>query len=86
MKIGRTERFKKAWKQLSAKDKQLARKAIENLVQNIKYPSLRVKRMKGTGNIWEARASQSLRITFQIDADTIILRTIGHHDDVLKQP
>jgi len=86
MKIARTDRFRKAWKQLNAKDKKLARKAIENLAVNMNYPSLRVKKIKGTRNIWEARASQSLRITFQLDADTIVLRNIGHHDEALGQP
>jgi len=86
MKIARTDRFKKAWRKLSAKDKRLANKAIENLTVNMSYPSLRVKRIKGTGNIWEARASQSLRITFQLDADTIVLRNIRHHDEALGQP
>jgi hypothetical protein len=45
-----------------------------------------VKKMKGTRNIWEARASLSLRITFQLTGDVIILRNIGHHDETLKQP
>ena len=86
MKIARTGRFKKAWKRLNAKDKKLARKAIENLAVNMSYPSLRVKKIKGTGNVWEARASQSLRITFQLDAEKIVLRNIGHHDEALGQP
>jgi len=42
--------------------------------------------MQGTDYIWEARASLSLRITFQIEGDTIILRNIGHHDEALGQP
>jgi len=86
MKIGRTERFKKAFKQLDEKERKSARKAIENLAENMKYPSLRVKKIKGTEHIWEAWASQSLRMTFEITADTIILRNIGHHDEALKQP
>ena len=86
MKIARTDRFKKAWSLLAERDKKSARKAIENLVANVKYPSLRVKKMKGTDKIWEARASHSLRITFDIDTNTIVLRNIGHHDQTLKQP
>ena len=86
MKIARTDRFKKAWSLLSERDKKPARKAIENLAANVNYPSLRVKKMKGTDKLWEARASHSLRITFEIDADTIVLRNIGQHDQTLKQP
>jgi mRNA interferase RelE/StbE len=86
MRIARTENFKKAWIKLSEGQKPLARKAIENLLKDIRYPSLRVKKMKGTENIWEARVSQSLRLTFQIDRDIIILRNIGHHDETLGRP
>ena len=86
MKIARTERFRKAWGQLSRQEKVLARKAISNLLVSLRYPSLRVKKMKGTENIWEARASSSLRMTFQIEGDTIILRNIGRHDETLERP
>lgn len=86
MKIARTENFKTAWRRLAEKDKRSARKAIENLIVNMDYPSLRVKRIKGTNGIWEARASRTLRITFQLDSDIITLRNIGHHDETLNRP
>ena len=86
MKIARTARFKKAWKQLNEVEKALARKAIKNLAVDIRYPALRVKKVKGTEYIWEARASRSLRMTFQIEGDTILLRNIGRHDEALERP
>ncbi len=86
MRIARTEGFKKAWKQLTEEQKALAQKAIENLIADIRYPALRVKKIKGTGNIWEARVSRSLRMTFQIEGDMIILRNIGQHDETLGRP
>jgi mRNA interferase RelE/StbE len=86
MRIARTTGFKKAWKQLNEGEKALARKAIRNLAMDIGYPALRVKKIKGTEHIWEARASRSLRLTFQIEGDTIILRNIGHHDETLERP
>lgn len=86
MRIARTENFKKAWKQLSEEQKALARKAIDNLITDMRYPALRVKKVKGTEHIWEARASRSLRMTFQLEGDTIILRNIGQHDETLERP
>jgi hypothetical protein len=71
---------------LYIREKALARKAIRNLAMDIGYPALRVKKIKGTEHIWEARASRSLRLTFQIEGDTIILRNIGHHDETLERP
>ena len=86
MRIARTARFKKAWEQLTTEEKALARKAITNLSVNLRYPALRVKKIKGTESIWEARGSLSLRITFQIEGNTIILRNIGRHDQTLGSP
>jgi len=86
VKIARTARFKKAWEQLTKGEKALARKAITNLGVNIRYPAIRVKKIKGAENIWEARVSYSLRITFQIEGNTIILRNIGHHNETLERP
>ena len=86
MQIARTENFKKAWRDLSEEQKALARKAIENLLKDIKYPALRVKKIKGTKDIWEARVNISIRLTFQIEKELIILRNIGKHDETLDNP
>ena len=85
MKITRTARFKKAWKELNEEEKGLARKALRNLAADLRYPALRVKKMQGVEHVWEARVSRSLRMTFQIEGDTIILRNIGHHDETLER-
>ena len=86
MRVARTGRFKKAWKQLNEDEKELARKALRNLAADIRYPTLRVKKMKGVEQLWEARASRSLRMTFRIEGDVIILRNIGRHDETLERP
>lgn len=86
MKIARTARFRKAFEQLTKGEKELGRKAITNLAVNTRYPSLRTKKIQGAENIWEARASLSLRMTFQIEGNTIILRNIGHHNETLEHP
>lgn len=86
MRIARTVKFKKAWKELNEDEKGLARKAIKNLVKDMRYPALKVKKIQGVKSIWEARASRSLRITFQIVGDLVILRNVGHHDETLERP
>ena len=86
MRIARTESFKKAWGQLSDQQKELARKAIEHLIADMRYPGLRVKKIRGTEHIWEARVSRSIRMTFQIAGETIILRNVGQHDEALGRP
>jgi mRNA-degrading endonuclease RelE of RelBE toxin-antitoxin system len=86
VRIARTARFKKTWERLNEEEKEVARKAIRNLAANIRYPALKAKKIKGTEDIWEARASRSLRRTFQIEGDTIVLRNIGRHDETLERP
>ena len=78
-------RFKKNYKKLSALSRERVNEALIQMEYNLKHPSLVVKKIKGTKNIWEARASRSLRITFNQEGNTIILRTVGEHD-VLKHP
>jgi mRNA-degrading endonuclease RelE of RelBE toxin-antitoxin system len=86
VKITRTARFKKAWQVLTEEEKKLGRKALRNLATDLRYPALRVKKMRGVEHIWEARVSRSLRMTFEIEGDTIILRNIGRHDETLERP
>ena len=86
MKITRTARFKKAWQELTEEEKEMGRKALRNLATDLRYPALKVKKMQGVEHIWEARVSRSLRMTFEIEGDRIVLRNIGRHDETLERP
>lgn len=86
MKIARTARFKKAWQDLTQEEKGLGRKALRNLATDLQYPALKVRKLKGVESIWEARVSRSLRLTFGLKGNTIMLRNIGRHDETLERP
>jgi mRNA-degrading endonuclease RelE of RelBE toxin-antitoxin system len=86
MFLERTERFKRAYKKLDEAKRGRVQKALQLLAENPRHPSLQVKRMQGTNGIWEARASLSLRITLEMDSETILLRNVGEHDETLKRP
>lgn len=81
-----TSRFKRAYKSLPGEAKYRIKDALRALAENSKHPSLHVKKIKGTKDIWEARAGLNYRITFQIVKDYFILRNVGHHDPTLKNP
>ena len=81
-----TDRFQRAYNALQDTDARRVEKAIILLAGDLPYPSLRVKKVQGTEEIWEARASLSLLITFEIHGDLIVLRNVGLHDDVLRKP
>ena len=86
MRLVLTNRFKKAYQTLPVNDQGRVKKAISLISGDLRHPSLRVKRVNGTRGIWEARASKSLRITFETEGDAIIFRNVGHHDQTLKKP
>jgi len=77
--LKRTKRFVKDYADLPDELKERTKKALQSLLKDPRYPSLQIKKMEGSQNIWELRASDSYRITFQISGDTYILRRIGTH-------
>jgi mRNA interferase RelE/StbE len=86
MQIKTSKIFKNDYISLSEEIKERANKQLSFLVKNPHHPSLRLKKIKGKGNIWEARITQDYRLTLQIDGDICLLRRIGKHDEVLKKP
>ncbi|MBM3131004.1 MAG: hypothetical protein FJ009_20550 [Chloroflexi bacterium] len=86
MRLFYTERFQRAYVNLDDDQIALVKKALRLLTSEPRHPSLRVRKMQGTTDIWEARASRSLRLTFELRGDTILLRNVGAHDETLKHP
>jgi mRNA-degrading endonuclease RelE of RelBE toxin-antitoxin system len=86
MQLLMTERFRRAYTSLETADQDRVKKTLGLMADDLKYPSLRVKKIQGTKGIWEARASRSLRITFQVEEGSILLRNVGQHDAALRNP
>ena len=82
----RTARFKRAAKKLSAQDSERLAKALLFYEENATHPSLGIKRVQGTKGIWEGRASDSIRFTFEKVEGGILLRNVGAHDPTLRRP
>lgn len=77
--------FERDYKKLSPEAKEKVNKALLKMEKDLHYPSLAVKKIRGAEDIWEVRASHSLRITFNLKGNEIYLRTVGQHD-ILKNP
>jgi len=86
LKIKAYKSFRKSYKDLPQYIQTKVDKQIEILEANYLYPSLHTKKIKGKEDIWEARVDIHYRMTFEIIDNTIYLRTVGNHDDVLKNP
>jgi mRNA-degrading endonuclease RelE of RelBE toxin-antitoxin system len=78
-------RFKRDYKKLTPQFQKRINHALLQMERDLKHPSLESKKLKGTNSIWEARASKSLRITFNLKGKLIILRTVGEHK-ILNRP
>ena len=86
MKIRRSEHFKKSYQKLSAVLQKQVDKALMLLSVNVRHPSLRVKKVQGTDDIYELRVTRSYRISFEIEEDGYFLRKVGKHNDLLRRP
>jgi len=87
LRLTRTERFKKSALDLDQRTKEKLKKQLKLLVSNPRNPSLRVKKIKGTRSIFEARVNDSYRFTFEYGKENeIILRVVGPHNSALKKP
>lgn len=86
MKLKRTKRFTDAYCALPNEVQKKFNQKIKLFFENIQHPSLRIKKMQGTKNIWEGSIDRKYRFTFQIIKDEYILRNIDNHDECLKNP
>lgn len=81
--IERSENFKKAYQKFPLKIQRKFNKQLNFLLNNLRYPSLRTKKLSEAGDIWEARIDKSYRFTFMIMDSSIRLIMIGPHDEGL---
>ena len=84
MRLSRRPSFVEAYIALTPEQQNRVDKALRLLAEDWRRPSLQVKRVRSTQGVWEARASLSLRITFEMNGDTIVLRNVGAHDKTIK--
>lgn len=82
----RSDHFKKCFKKLPRPIQDLFEKKLSLMIQSgFSHPSLRIKKMKGTDDIWEASLNMNYRLTFQFVSGGILFRKIGTHN-ILNNP
>ena len=81
-----TERFKKFHKRLSVEEKKALQKKLVLMAKNPYHPSLRTKKIQGADNIFECSITMAIRMTWQYEGKSIVLRVVGDHDEVLRSP
>ena len=86
MRLLRTAAFGEDYVRLPKAVQEKFERKIRLFMNNINHPSLRVQKMQGHANRWEASIDMFYRFTFEIHTDHYLLRRIGPHDAVLKKP
>lgn len=85
LQITYSEKFLKHYKKLTTIEKEQFINKLKIFEGDQFYPSLRVKKIKGTNNIFEFSINMDLRVAWSyIDDSTIALIDIGLHDILNK--
>ena len=69
IRYARSEQFRKSYNALPAEIQEKAKKAFSLFKDNRNHPSLGVKKIKGTQDIWEGRIDLFYRFTFRYYKD-----------------
>lgn len=88
MKINYSTKFIKSFKKLSKKDQDAFETQLNKFLDKPIppfHPSLRIKKIQGTNEIFEMTITMGIRMTWQFTDDGILLRNIGEHDKTLKK-
>lgn len=60
---------------------------IKQLMDDPRHPGLRVHRVRGTDDVWEAYVDASNRVTFEYGSDgEIVMRNHCSHDIISRSP
>lgn len=78
--------FKKSYKKLPVEIQKAFKDKLLLMQDNIKHPSLRIKKMQGHSSVWEGSLTMKYRFTFEFIKGGVLIRNIGNHDETLDNP
>ena len=81
LQITFTDRFRKHYKKLSETEKKQFKSKLSLFAENPMHPSLRVKRIQGTSDLFEFSVNMDIRVIWFYEGESLVaLVDIGHHD------
>ena len=83
MEIAKTDNFAKRYKKLPLSIQRKVDKQLNFLVKDFFHPSLYTKKKSGFVDWWEFRVSKGYRMAGKKVNDSLILHTVGPHDEGL---
>ena len=75
------DRFKKSYKKLSKKERELAKKQYQLFKEDPYHPSLHFKRVHSSMPIYSARVDRNIRVIGVLKESIIIWFWIGNHSE-----
>jgi mRNA-degrading endonuclease YafQ of YafQ-DinJ toxin-antitoxin module len=81
VRFAATAGFIRAFKKLNKKEKALAIKAIKAPITDTGHPTQKFRKLQGVANLWEVNINPNLKMTFQVQRRTVLLRNIGHYEE-----
>lgn len=85
-RIIQTDEFRRAYAKKGDGARNSIKRALRMLAEDIYYPSLRVHKLEGVGDIRGAHATDNQVISLTIDGSVVTLRTCCNHKDVYRSP
>lgn len=80
------EEFRKSYKKKGDIEKKAIKRALKLMGEDIYYPSLRVHKLQGVGDIRGAHATDNQVISLTVEGSVVHLRTCCNHRDVYRNP
>ena len=84
--LKRLDRFAKAYRRLNRQNQSAVDVALAELMGDGKLPPSRNLKKVRSGkerNVWAIRVNKGIRLTFEVNKGTCILRNVGEHDKTL---
>lgn len=79
-KIDFSETAENSYKKLPLSIKKKADRQLKRIMIDSRHPSLRVKKIRGTRDKFEARIDRNYRFAFSMKEKNIYIHTLGPHD------
>ena len=82
MKFRRTNQFKKDYQKLPSDIQRRVDQKLKLLLRDLRYPSLRVHKLRGVEGLWEFSVTMNYRVLFEIEDEYYVLLAVGPHSIV----
>lgn len=83
MELVFTRPFTRDYKKLPQHIQRNVDRKLELLLQDMRYPSLRAKKVKGYEDVWEGSITTNYRFFFRVERGKYVLLRVGTHDELL---